>query len=100
MSNRKLVSVPPHAYPPTDLLREEIEYRRLSVEQLAAAMGWEVGDTRALVAGDVDMTQAAAVALELALGVDAGLWMHLQTGYEKDRAALDAFTRDRENGER
>jgi plasmid maintenance system antidote protein VapI len=90
-----IVAVPNIAVPPARLLREEIEYRGLTVEQLAGLMGWAVADADALVAGRANMTQAAADALARALGTDAGLWMHLETAYQGDLERLNAFTRER-----
>lgn len=74
-------------------LREEIEFRGLTVPALAALMDWSVADAEALVEGRTDMTQAAADALQRALGVDAGLWMHLETAYQQDLVRLRAFRR-------
>lgn len=90
-----IVAVPDKAIPPANVLREELEHRGLTAEQLAPLMGWDVAEVEALVAGDAPMTEAAAVALELALGVDAGLWMHLEAAYRSDLDRLAAFTRAR-----
>lgn len=79
---------PDKAIPPAQLLREELEHRGMTPEQLAPLMAWRLDDVVALVEGRVSMTTAAAARLQVALGVDAGLWMHLQTAYEDDLARL------------
>ena len=90
-----IVAVPNVSVPPARILRDELEYRGLTVPALAALMNWPLADAEALVEGQVNMTQAAADALQRALGVDAGLWMHLETAYRQDLARLGAFTRER-----
>jgi HTH-type transcriptional regulator / antitoxin HigA len=80
--------VPDKAIPPSNLLAEELEYRGMTPAQLAGEMGWTEEATAALVEGRAPMTAEAAAALERALGIDSGLWLHLQTAYEADLARL------------
>jgi addiction module HigA family antidote len=80
--------VPDKAIPPSNLLAEELEYRGLTAASLAHDMEWPLADVEALIAGKAPITAEAAAALARALGIDAGLWMHLQAAYEADLARL------------
>ena len=81
-------ALPDKAIAPSNLLAEELEYRGLTVAAVVTLMHWQDADVQALVDGRHAMTAAAAAALDRALGIDAQLWMRLQTAYEADLALL------------
>ena len=69
------------AIPPGEGLLEEIEFRGISPQELAASLGLAVEAVNELIVGDRAVTPDIAVALEAALGISAQLWLNLEARY-------------------
>ena len=75
---------------PGEILREEIECRGISQTKLANEIGVKVSLLNELINGKRDFTIEYALLLEAALGIDADLWINLQTTYTKAKAKNDS----------
>jgi HTH-type transcriptional regulator/antitoxin HigA len=69
------------AFPPGDLIREEIEYRGWSQNDLAQIMGRPLQAVNQLINGRKAITARTARQLEAALGPDAQFWLNMETSY-------------------
>jgi HTH-type transcriptional regulator / antitoxin HigA len=69
------------AFPPGDLIREEIEFRGWSQADLAQIMGRPLPVVNQLINGRKAITARTARELEAALGPDAQFWLNMETSY-------------------
>ena len=69
------------AIPPGEGLLEEIEFRGISPQELAASLGLRVEDVNELIVGDRAITPDIAARLEITLGISAQLWLNLEARY-------------------
>jgi len=69
---------------PGELLHDEIEYRGISIEELAAWMSTDITLLRVIMEGERSMTADIALLLERTLGIDAYFWMRTQAKYDVD----------------
>jgi addiction module HigA family antidote len=67
---------------PGELLKEEIKYRGLSKRKLAAQMGISYSELRAMLRCKQPVTAEYASLFETLLGIEAGLFMRLQSDYD------------------
>lgn len=67
---------------PGELLAEELEVRNLTQTALAREMGRPLQAINEIVRGRKSVTAETAVGLEAALGIDARIWMSLQSQYD------------------
>lgn len=67
---------------PGELLTEELEARGLTQSALARQMGRPVQAINEIIHGRKAVTAETAVGLEVALGIDARIWMSLQSQYD------------------
>jgi addiction module HigA family antidote len=67
---------------PGELLAEELETRSLSQSALARQMGRPVQAINEIIRERKSVTAETAVGLEAALGIDARIWMSLQSQYD------------------
>ncbi len=67
---------------PGQLLRAELEARRMSANQLALALRVPANRITAILRGERAVTAETAVRLGRYLGTGAALWMNLQTAYD------------------
>jgi HTH-type transcriptional regulator/antitoxin HigA len=74
------------AYHPGELLAEELEVRELSQKALAELMGRPVQVVNEICRGRKAVTADTALDLEQVLGIDARLWLNLQTQYDLVKA--------------
>lgn len=82
---------PDWAVPPGDILLEALEERDLSQSELARRMDRPVKTINEIVKGKAAITPATAIQLERALGIEAGLWIGLESKYREALArAADA----------
>lgn len=79
--------IPFAATHPTEILRDEIEARGISSEELARLMGVGQKDVARLLDGE-DITPGMAQKLESALGIPADSWMRMQSRYYVDLANI------------
>lgn len=74
---------------PGEMIRDEIEYRGISQKALAAEIGVSASILNEVLAGKRDVTTKYALLLEAALGIEADLWLKLQSEYNKQVAKSD-----------
>ncbi len=80
---------PAYATHPGEVIKDEIEYRKISQRKLAKQMGISYKVLNDLLNGRRSMTTATAMMLEAALGVPADSLMRLQLKYNMQQAAHD-----------
>lgn len=84
---------PAEVFPPSEYLRDELEARGWSINDLAKKMRTTEQYARLLASGDVRITPGMAARLAHAFpGTAAQTWLNLQAGYHRALAALDAPT--------
>jgi HTH-type transcriptional regulator / antitoxin HigA len=71
------------AFPPGDHIREEIEARGWSQDDLARIMGYPLSVINEIINARKAITIQMARDLAAALGTSAELWMNLQTSYQE-----------------
>ena len=69
------------AIPPGEGLLEEIEFRGIPLQSLAASLGLPVEAMHELTKGDRAITPDIAASLEATLGIPAQLWLNLEARY-------------------
>ncbi len=70
-----------HVYPPGELIREELEERGWTQQELAQIMGTDAALVSEIVNAKRAITARTAGALASAFGTSAALWMNLETSY-------------------
>jgi addiction module HigA family antidote len=83
-TNQLKNNLPTVATHPGILLHDEIEYRGISQQELAAWMKIEVTLLRVIIDGEKSMDAYFALALEKTLGIDAYYWLRMQAKYDLD----------------
>lgn len=68
---------------PGELIKDEIEYRGISQKALAAEIGIPASVLNEVLNGKRAVTTEYALLLEAALGIEADLWLRLQSDYNK-----------------
>lgn len=86
IANNLFPSEPVH---PGLLLKEEIEYRKITQKQLAAQMGISYTVLNEILNGKRPISADYALFLEAALGIDAQLWIQMQADYNLQTAKSD-----------
>ena len=81
------ISVEP--FHPGEIIKEEIEARKWTHEDLADVMGCSRHTVLRLIKGATGVTAETAIALAKAFGTSAQLWMNLQTSFELSQAAKE-----------
>ncbi|MDE7346216.1 MAG: HigA family addiction module antidote protein [Muribaculaceae bacterium] len=71
---------------PGEMIKDEIEYRGITQKALAAEIGVPVSVLNEILNGKRAVTTEYAILLEAALGIEADLWLRLQTEYNKQIA--------------
>ncbi len=79
---------------PGALLHDEIEYRGISIAELAADMNMDATLLEAVVNGKSSVTADIALKLEKVLGVDAYYWMRIQGKFDIDDLRLKEFKKN------
>ncbi len=82
---------------PGEMIKDEIEYRGISQKELAAEIGVPASVLNAVLNGKRAVTTEYALLLEAALGIDADIWLKLQSDYNKQVAKSDASFMERIN---
>jgi addiction module HigA family antidote len=79
------------AYPthPGEVLKEEIEYRGISQKKFAAQIGVQYTMLNEILNGKRSVNVQFAMLIEAALGIDAELWIKMQTRYNMLTAKKD-----------
>lgn len=73
---------PPHLYHPGQLIKEEIEYRKISQRELSKLTGVATNIINEILKGKRNCTPQFAVKLEDALKIDARVLLRLQMNYD------------------
>ncbi|MBD5282008.1 MAG: HigA family addiction module antidote protein [Bacteroides sp.] len=74
---------------PGEMIKDEIEYRGISQSALAKEIGLPPSVLNEVLNGKRAVTTEYALLLEAALGIEADLWLRLQTNYNKQKAQRD-----------
>ncbi len=80
--------IPIVATHPGELLKDELRERGLSQKQLSEMTGIKTSIISDTIAGKRAVSLKVAVALEKALGIQAEMWLNLQTQYNLDAAGI------------
>ena len=91
MSSKRTLAndlVPGSTIHPGELLREELEARKIKQIELAKELGIAKNVMSEIVNGKRNITPELAVRLEEALGIKAEFWMRYQVTYEIDRIRI------------
>ncbi len=73
---------PPHLYHPGQLIREEIEYRKISQKELSKLTGVATNVINEVLKGKRNCTPQFALKLEDALKINAKVILRLQMNYD------------------
>ena len=82
---RTMIAIPPRA-----TIREQIEDRGMTHEELASRLGLSEGHVRELIDGHVQLTRDVAGRLEMVLGLSARFWLDLEDIYRAKLRAIEA----------
>lgn len=80
---------PSNAIHPGEMIKDEIEFRGISQKALAAEIGLPTSVLNEVLNGKRAVTTEYALLLEAALGIEADLWLKLQSDYNKQIAKSD-----------
>lgn len=80
---------PGYTIHPGEMIKDEIEYRGISQRALAAEIGLPASVLNEVLNGKRAVTTEYALLLEAALGIEADLWLRLQSDYNKQIAKSD-----------
>ena len=80
---------PSNVIHPGEMIKDEIEYRGISQKALAAEIGLPASVLNEVLNGKRAVTTEYALLLEAALGIEADLWLKLQSDYNKQIAKSD-----------
>lgn len=94
MANVRFGYTPTH---PGEVLKDEIEYRKISQRKLAEQMGMPYKALNDLLNGRRALTTATAMMLEAALDIPADSLMRLQLKYNMQQTASDKSFMERLN---
>lgn len=94
MANVKFGYAPTH---PGEVLKDEIEYRKISQRKLAERMGMSYKALNDLLNGHRPLTVSTAMMFEAALDIPADSLMRLQLKYNMQQTASDKSFMDRLN---
>lgn len=81
---------PVSAIHPGEMIKDEIEFRGISQKALAAEIGLPASVLNEVLNGKRAVTTEYALLLEAALGIEADLWLKLQSDYNKQIAKSDS----------
>ena len=82
---------PVSAIHPGEMIKDEIEFRGISQKALAAEIGLPASVLNEVLNGKRAVTTEYALLLEAALGIEADLWLKLQSDYNKQIAKSDSL---------
>lgn len=77
------------------LLKDEVEYRKISQRKLADDMGLSYSVVNEILNGKRPLTPATVLMFEASLGVDADTLMRMQTKYNMQMARKDQTLAER-----
>ena len=71
---------------PGELIKDELEYRDITPKALAEEIGMPISVIDEILNGKRAVSTEFALLLEVALGIEADLWLRLQSDYDKQVA--------------
>jgi addiction module HigA family antidote len=77
--------IPGDSFHPGEFIKDELEAREWSQQDLADKMKVSKSEISFVVHGHRDINVKLAVLLEKAMGIDAEFWMNLQVKYDIDK---------------
>ncbi|MCM1532116.1 MAG: HigA family addiction module antitoxin [Bacteroides sp.] len=83
IANNLTPSRPVH---PGEMIKDELEYRGMSQKELAAQIGIPASVLNAVLNGKRAVSTEYALLFEAALGIEADIWLKLQSDYNKQMA--------------
>lgn len=86
IANNLFPSKPIH---PGEMIKDEIDYRGITQKALAKEIGVPASVLNEVLNGKRAVTTEYALLLEAALGIEADLWLRLQSEYNKQVATSD-----------
>ncbi|MGN6539492.1 MAG: HigA family addiction module antitoxin [Ginsengibacter sp.] len=84
---------PPHLYHPGQLIKEEIDYRKISQRELSKLTGVATNIINEVLKGKRNCTPGFAVKLEEALKLDAKVLLRLQMNYDIAKTKINTIKR-------
>ena len=75
---------------PSSILKEEIEYRGMTQQELANRMGRPPEIINDIILGKEAITHTIATEIQEALGIPAQFWLNLEAAYRKTLARQEA----------
>jgi HTH-type transcriptional regulator/antitoxin HigA len=78
---------PAEAFPPGEILRDELEARGWTQTEFAQIIGRPIQVVNEIISAKRSVTPETAKALAAALGTSAQLWMNLESSYQLSKAA-------------
>jgi addiction module HigA family antidote len=88
-------SVPYRPIHPGEILKDEVEARGLSVQQLADQMGIGYPELEEILHSRRPITSEIALLIEASMGLNADTLINMQTGYDMQVARKDKNLRSR-----
>lgn len=80
---------PSNAIHPGEMIKDEIDFRGISQKALATEIGMPPSVLNEVLNGKRAVTTEYALLFEAALGIEADLWLKLQSDYNKQIAKSD-----------
>lgn len=77
--------IPEQPVHPGEIIKDEIEYRGISQKVFAAEIGMPASVLNAVLNGKRAVTTEYALLFEAALGIDANIWIGMQTAYNMQK---------------
>ncbi|HSY76431.1 MAG TPA: HigA family addiction module antitoxin [Bacteroidia bacterium] len=101
METKELVrnQVPVSPIHPGTLLQDEIKYRGILQEELAAWMKIEPAELLTIMGGDKGINAEFALKVETTIGVDANYWLYMQAKYDIDTLRIKEWKENPELAE-
>lgn len=93
MKTKRLI--PYMATPPIEIVKDEMDARGISLEEMAALLEMSVANLNRMFEEGADITPMLAKKLEQAWGIGAGTWLKLQQIYEQDKAEIEQRDKNR-----
>lgn len=76
--------IPGKATHPGELLKQELDYKQISIEEFAVTSQISENTIKKIITGKEYITIDIALKLETTLNIDTDFWLQLQYNYEKD----------------
>ena len=75
--------IPNHLTHPGEVLRDELEARKMSQNKLAKKANLTKSQVSQIISGERNITPVIAIKIEHALGIDGEFWVNIQNRYNR-----------------